>query len=80
MDNKKRTTDTVAIRKLMAEKGFKTINSLAIEAGINRSTLGKVLDGKAQPSSDIMFKLVEALDIPASEAGNIFFKHDLRTA
>ena len=37
MEAKKRITDTVAIRKIMIEKGFKTISSLAIEAGINRT-------------------------------------------
>ena len=53
MNTKKRITDTVAIRKIMVEKGFKTISSLAIEANINRTTLGKGLDGKIQPSSDV---------------------------
>lgn len=80
METKKRATDTIAIKKIMVEKGFKTINSLANESGINRTTLGKVLDGKIQPSSDVMFKLVETLDISASEAGEIFFATDLRLA
>ncbi len=79
MEAKKRITDTVAIRKIMIEKGFKTISSLAIEAGINRTTLGKVLDGKIQPSSDVMLKLVETLDISAPDAGMIFFAINLRT-
>lgn len=80
METRKRATDTIAIRKIMVEKGFKTINSLAVESGINRTTLGKVLDGKIQPSADVMFKLVEALDISASDAGKIFFAIDLRIA
>lgn len=74
----RRTTDTIAIKKLMVEKGFKTINSLASESGVNRTTLGKVLGGKIQPSSDVMFKLVEALNIPAAQAGLIFFAANLR--
>lgn len=78
MKIKKRITDTVAIRKIMIEKGFNTINSLAIEADIDRTTLGKVLNGKIQPSSDVMLKLVETLDISASDAGKIFFAIDLR--
>lgn len=78
MEVKKRATDTIAIKKLMIEKGYRTINSLAVQSGINRTTLGKVLDGKIQPSSDVMFKLVEALDIPAAEAGQIFFAIVLR--
>lgn len=80
MEIKRRTTDTIAIKKLMVEKGYKTIASLATQSGINRTTLGKVLDGKIQPSSDVMFKLVEALDIPAAQAGLIFFATDLRSA
>lgn len=80
MSTRKRATDTVAIKKLMIERGFKTINSLATESGVNRTTLGKVLDGKIQPSSDVMIKLVETLDIPADDAGKIFFALDLRTA
>ena len=79
MEIKKRITDTIAIKKIMLEKGYKTISSLAAESGINRTTLGKVLDGKIQPSSDVMFKLVETLDIPAAEAGQIFFAVNLRT-
>ena len=80
METKRRTTDTIAIRKLMAERGFNTIASLATQSGINRVTLGKVLDGRIQPSSDVMFKLVETLNIPAEQAGLIFFAVDLRGA
>ena len=76
----RRLTDTVAIKKIMAEKGFKTISSLADQSGINRNTLGKVIDGKAQPSSDTMFRLVDTLGIPAAEAGKIFFAANLRDA
>ena len=73
-----RLTDTVAIKKIMAERGFKTISSLADKAGINRNTLGKVIDGKAQPSSDTMFRLVDTLGISAAKAGEIFFAVNLR--
>lgn len=54
------------------------ISSLVVEASINRATLGRVLDGKIQLSSDVMLKLVETLDIPASDAGIIFFAIYLR--
>lgn len=80
MEIRKRITDTVAIKKIMVEKGFKTIKSLADESGVDRTTLGRVLDGKIQPSSDVMFKLVETLDISDTEAGKIFFAHNLRSA
>ena len=74
----RRSTDTVAIKKFMVERGFKTIGSLADKSGIYRNTLGKVIDGKAQPSSDVMFRLVDTLGIPAAEAGEIFFAPNLR--
>ena len=62
----------------MIEKGFKTTKSLAAESVINRVTLGKILNGKIQPSTDAMFKLAETLDISGSEAGEIFFTNNLR--
>lgn len=80
MEIRKRITDTAAIKKIMVEKGFKTIKSLADESGVDRITLGRVLDGKIQPSSDVMLKLVETLDISDTEAGKIFFAYSLRSA
>ncbi len=73
-------TDIIAIRKLMVDNHFTTISSLADAAKINRNTLGKVLDGSIQPSSDVMCKLIEALHIAPDQAGHIFFKRDLRVA
>lgn len=78
MDPKNQAIDTIAIRKIMIEKGFKTITSLATESGISRTTLGKVLDGKMRPPSDVMFKLVDTLDITPANAGKIFFAENLR--
>ena len=76
----KRAADIIALKKLMIEKGFKTIGALADVSGIGRTTLGKVLDGKIQPSTDTMFKLMDTLDIPDEEAGKIFFATNLRRA
>lgn len=73
-------TDIIAIRKLMVEKSFMTISSLADAAKINRNTLGKILDGSIQPSSDIMCKLIDTLQITPEQAGRIFFKRDLHVA
>ncbi len=75
-----RKTDIIALKKLMIDKGFNSITDLSTASGIDRTTLGKVLKGKTQPSADVMFKLVEILEIPTSEAGKIFFNADLRTA
>lgn len=73
-------TDTVELRKLMAEKNIKTILELSEKTGINRNTLGRILDGTIQPSSDAMDRLVYTLEIQPEKAGRIFFVIDLRTA
>ena len=80
MTNKNCVADTIELKKIMVERGYKTIGSLASASQINRTTLGKVLDGKIQPSSDVMFKLVQTLDISPDNAGRIFFTIDLRSA
>ena len=74
----KKAADVIALKRLMTEKGFRSVGLLADMSGIGRTALGKILDGKMQPSTDTMFKLMDALGIPESEAGQIFFASDLR--
>mgnify|MGYP000565248500 CR=1 FL=1 len=71
-------TDVIELRKIMAEKNIKTIVELSEKSGINRNTLGKILDGSIQPSSEVMDRLVFTLDIEPANAGKIFFVPDLR--
>lgn len=73
-------TDTIALRKLMLEKGYYKIIDLSRKSGIDRTTLGKILRGKAQPTTDVMYKLVDTLEIPPELAGSIFFNVNLRNA
>ena len=73
-------TNTIELRKLMAENGFHTISALAFTSKINRNTLGKVLDGVAQPSADIMYKLTVALKMTPEQAGTVFFTQNYRSA
>lgn len=73
-------TDVVAIKKRMIEKKFNTILELSEASGIDRNTLGKILNGTIQPSSDAMDRLVYTLEFAPEEAGKIFFAIDLRTA
>lgn len=73
-------TDTVALRKLVIERGIKTQTELAQKCKIDRNTLGKIINGKEQPSSTIMYKLAEGLDMTPAQAGFIFFSTDLRIA
>lgn len=70
---KNRITDVSALRKLMIDRGYKTIGELAKDSDISRNTLGKLLGGQIQPSADIMSKLVNILSISPQEAGSIFF-------
>lgn len=73
-------TDNVELRKMMTEKEIMTTKELAEKSGINRNTLAMVLKGRQQPSSEVMEKLVIALDIEPEKAGTIFFSQSLRNA
>lgn len=64
----------------MAENGFYTISALASASKINRNTLGRVLEGAAQPSADIMYKLTIALKMSPEQAGTVFFARNFRNA
>lgn len=68
----KRTTDIVALKKIMVERNLEKINDLSKVSGISRSTLSNILNGKSQPSAEVMNKLVDALEIPLEKAGEIF--------
>ena len=57
----------------MVEKNLDKISALSKEAKINRNTLGSILNGKSMPTANIMYKLVETLDINPETAGSIFF-------
>ena len=53
---------------------------LSVETGVSRATLGKILRGEIQPSSDVMYKLAEGLNLSPERAGKIFFAENLLTA
>lgn len=74
------TIDTKEIKKLMIENGFETITSLSEATGVNRTTLGKILNGEQKPSSEAMYKIASALRITGEKAGKIFFAGNLPTA
>lgn len=70
--------DIIALKKIMVEKNLDKISALSKEAKINRNTLGSILNGKSMPTANIMYKLVETLDINPETAGSIFFNKNLR--
>ena len=71
-------TDVKELQKIMIDKGFRTITSLSAASGINRNTLGQLLSGEKQPSTDVMFRLVATLELNELDAGRIFFARNLR--
>lgn len=73
-------TDHIELKKIMIEKGYKTIKELSEKSGVNRNTLASVFNGERQPSSETMEKLVVTLDIEPEKAGRIFFNRNLRMA
>lgn len=72
-----RTTDIIALKKIMIDKQIDTIAQLSNLTNINRNTLSKILKGKQQPSSKDMYKIVEMLQITPEQAGKIFFSYQL---
>jgi len=72
------STDTIELRKLMIEKGYNTTISFSKACKINRKTMGLILNGSIQPTSESMYKMVECLAISPEQAGNIFFSKSLR--
>lgn len=75
-----RKTDVVELKKVMIDRGLDRISDLARASGVSRNTLSRIMNGCAQPSSDVMYKLTEALSLEPTHAGRIFFSIDLRKA
>ena len=73
-------TDVIALKKKMIDRNISTLIALSEATGINRNTLSGVMNGKIQPSAEVMRKLVAVLEIPPEEAGKIFFSPNLRIA
>lgn len=78
--NKSLATNTNELKKLMIDNEIKTIKELSEKTGVNRNTLAQVMNGKIQPSSEIMSQLVIVLNMEPQKAGEIFFDRNLRGA
>lgn len=68
------------LKKAMIDSGFNKVKDLSQATGVDRNTLGKILNEKAIPSSRTMYALVSALNLSYEKAGEIFFSHNLRVA
>jgi len=74
-----RTTNVIELKKLMIEKGLEHIKDLSKAVGVTTNTLSRILNGHSHPSSNVINKLVVALDIPATKAWDIFFGTNSRS-
>lgn len=70
--------DTIELKKAMAENQIDTIGELAKKSKVSRNTVGRIVNGKEQPSANVMYKLAEALKLTPERAGEIFFAVNLR--
>lgn len=73
-----RMTDVNALKKQMIDCGIESVSHLSRITGINRNTLGAIMNGKTQPSAESMERIVKALGIEPVDAGRIFFSSNLR--
>ena len=73
----KRKTDTIELKKIMVEKRLDTIQALSEASGISRNTLGPIINGNKNPTSEVIYKLISTLEIPPTKAGEIFFGTNL---
>lgn len=51
------------LKKAMIDSGFSKVKDLSQATGIDRNTLGKILNEKAIPSSRAMYALVSTLNL-----------------
>lgn len=72
------SVDTIALKKIMVEKGIETFGDLAEKSGVGRDTISGVVRGLIRPSTAVMDKIIIALELEPVEAGAIFFKPNLR--
>lgn len=70
--------DVVTLKKIMVEKHLDKIIDLSKASSVDRNTLSKILNEEMKPSTIVIEKLIEALDISPEKAGAIFFSQNLR--
>lgn len=67
------SVDTQELRKAMIDAGITTVSGLAEASGVDRNTIGGILNGKIRPSSSVIEKIGRALALDGSGLGRIFF-------
>lgn len=69
--------DTQELRKAMIDANLPTAVSLAEASGVDRNTIGLILNGKSKPSASVIEKLARALVLDGEGIGRIFFSKKL---
>lgn len=67
------SVDIKELKKAMIDADLDEIKKLSEVTGINRNTLGDVLNGKIIPSTDVIMRLAKALNLTSTRLGEIFF-------
>ena len=71
------TVDTTELKKAMINAGINTTVELSERSGVNRNTVGGILNGEIRPSSAVIEKIARALSLDGQDIGRIFFKAHL---
>ncbi|MBQ6455679.1 MAG: helix-turn-helix transcriptional regulator [Mogibacterium sp.] len=71
------TVDTTELKKAMINAGINTTVELSERSGVNRNTVGGILNGEIRPSSAVIEKIARALSLDGQDIGRIFFKAQL---
>lgn len=69
--------DVKELKKCMIDAGIETNAELSDKSGVNRNTIGDILNEKIYPSSDVMVRIVSALALAPEKAGAVFFAQKL---
>lgn len=73
----KHCVDIKELRRYAMDLDCFSINDIANRTHIDRNTISSVLNGKMYPSSCVMGKFIDGLNIPLDKAGKIFFAEKL---
>ena len=71
------TVDAQGLRKAMIDADITTIIALSEASGVDRNTIGAILNKGAFPSASVIEKIAIALDLSGESIGRIFFSRKL---
>lgn len=69
--------DSQELRKAMIDANIPTIIALAEASGVDRNTIGAILNDKTKPSASVIEKIAAALSLSGEDIGRIFFRQKL---